>query len=821
MTEHRVDVDVASLEAARASLMTFAEQLTQHAAAVAVAPAELGGSWTGSAATAVAAEMTALARQCERFAPCFTEAAAAVGTFIVAAQEAQEAVTALNRQREQAVADSAATIARAEKVHRATVAELGTGVGIDASAHGALGQADSTLDRTSGQAADTLRWTLKAIDASHQEAVTTLRAAAGTLGSALTAATVVPVPDQTVRACLDGGPTESVVRALRLEAAARLGDDLPLVGQRHEQGLDLFTSRAQADAEAARLIGVFDAGIDDGRLSAANLTLLERYQTNPWFAAAMMNRMGPAGVAGLPARIANAVTSYHQWHPMDTAQDAERFDRFRVDGKRLVTAIAGTLSTASHDPQLADGFAEHVVEEAVSTHGAAFGLSVLLHRGGRFDAGFATTVAEGIYHAERTADISPFWRPMAELGDGTSYRLFTDEPGSDGWFDPMTGVAQMLARDPATAQTFLLGSDEADGEENRLRYLTADRAWDTCDDGTAFGHLIEAATTRLRDHGEPPGTSPGYRSAQIASQFLHDLPYGNGRGWGADSYQIYDGLTPAVGTVLAAYINDVQRGLTGRGEGSGVFQVDDPHLPGAQSYGIMLDGSRTYQLLEAVMGDTDAFRSVTAAQHTLAQQQLAYTADQLHDPPPGMDREEARSAWMQAITNNSQLWGSTMSAANAADIDGAVADDARVTALQDLAGAATGAIPVPGGKAVELLFSTASGTIFGGDYTDYEGQARVEANRTQLAGEITMEDLVAATAAAHHLFDTDAALEASAPNVPPDSPGYFLRPDGTLIPWTQMTELQQQEYQVWLGSGPLQDEQTRISSNIDNAIEGP
>jgi hypothetical protein len=366
----------------------------------------------------------------------------------------------------------------------------------------------------------------------------------------------------------------------------------------------------------------------------------------------------------------------------------------------------------------------------------------------------------------------------------------------------------MLARDPATAQTFLLAPDAPGGTDpaaTRVHFLTAVRDWTASDDGVSYGHLVTAATTQLRDHdGEG---SVGYRSAQIAALYLHELPA-----------TVPTGLQPATGRVIAAYINDVQRSQASSEQAGGIYGEDDAHLPGPRAYGATLDWRDTNRALRAVMGNDEAFRSVTAAQQALTQQELAHTAEAVRRAPPGPVRIDALESWRGAIDGNALLWGATMDAANLAHIDDGQAADARAQALQDLAAAATSIIPIPGGKAVEFAFGQAHDHVFSQAPAHHEADERQDANYTVRLTGRAVRDMMTTSAAAHHLLDPGAALNQHQPREPPGSSDSFLRLDGTLIPRDQMTVHQQNVYEAWLVDAFI-PERIQISTQIRKGME--
>jgi hypothetical protein len=244
-----------------------------------------------------------------------------------------------------------------------------------------------------------------------------------------------------------------------------------------------------------------------------------------------------------------------------------------------------------------------------------------------------------------------------------------------------------------------------------------------------------------------------------------------------------------------------------------------PSSESPQSYGARSDWRDSEWLLKAVMGNDEAFKSVMAAQQALSQQQLDHTAAAVQNSVPGTHRARALIEWNGTISDNALLWGATMDAANLAHIEGGQAADARTQALQQLAAAATSTIPVPGGTAIEFLFSQARDHAFSQPLSHHEADKRLDANYNIRLTEHLVRDLAVTSAANHHLLDTGAALANYHPDQPTDSAHDFQRPDGTILPRDQMTLHQQDAYSEWLRSY-FMGQQNDISLNIRKGIEG-
>jgi hypothetical protein len=312
---------------------------------------------------------------------------------------------------------------------------------------------------------------------------------------------------------------------------------------------------------------------------------------------------------------------------------------------------------------------------------------------------------------------------------------------------------------------------------------------------------VVAASTRYRDHGGEG--SPGYRSAQIASQFLEDLPYGSPDDQHPDAYRLPADLRDSTGVILGAYINDVRRSLSGNsGQLGAVWTVAEGGLPGTQAYGLTLPTVKAAQLLTVVLGDREALRSVIAAQQLFTRQQFDYAAGLLNGADPTINRAEAKALWGNAVESNSRLAGSILQAANADREADAAAHDARVKdnldLLSKLSSAATSFIPLRGGPFTEIALGEAKELVFNQGLTDYQGIARNQAASSGIVLEAQLVDLVATTGYANHLYHNGVFGTGGIPHVEPTDPGYFLDQAGKLIPWTHMTRIQQDTYINWV-----------------------
>jgi hypothetical protein len=585
--------------------------------------------------------------------------------------------------------------------------------------------------------------------------------------------------------------------ALALRGADQLARFPLLLDPRPRRSPDPIDPAARASA--AGLIDELRDAVGDGWFPPGLLARLERAGADPVLALALVDGLGPDGLLAFPS----GIDQRHQLLAMDARWDPARTPHaFLTDGERAIDALARALALATHHG-LPVRVAGDLVDAATEERGHALGLSVLLGRGGTFDERFALRVADRLYRAERAAGRSPFWRPLAEDGQGRVPSLF----GADHWFDPLTGAFLALAAHPLAAQDLLLA---VDGTGDRLAYLAGGRTWHA-DRGAAFGGLIEAAATVHRDLD--PGTgSPGYRSALVATRFLDALPYHEG-GWrllrdGDPGYRLYPGLVPAVGTVLATYAADVRETPHRRSPGGEVWTRPLDRLPaGAQAHGITLEPTRLRLLLEAVAHDEDAFASMVAAHQLLTRMELTEVATGI---APGTTRAEALDALVAPLRRNAEYAGMLLHAGNLVELEAGAAADARVRTIGRLAEQGVG-LATPGGPITKAVLGQVTSAVTGDlATTSAHGQtARQHARAAVHLERALLTDLTYGVL-------LDAGWYAPGGPLADDRPvevGFLA--DGRLVPVADLGPDARQAYDAWrAGSG-----NAALEADIDDALD--
>ncbi|MGL5828769.1 MAG: hypothetical protein ACRC0L_04275, partial [Angustibacter sp.] len=224
-----------------------------------------------------------------------------------------------------------------------------------------------------------------------------------------------------------------------------LSPELQLMRRYHEEGFGLFTSPEDAQAEARRIAALRNADVE---LSPADRELLARAAKNRWFSHTYAVERGARNMAGAASSAAADVCGLKDRIP---PVSKEELAAFQAEQEQIIDAEAMALSTASGT--LGPEFAQKLVDLALVDKGAAYGVSVIMHRGGDFAPVFEDVLTEGIYQADRHGGKAGKWG-YSDPGNLLFPSAWVPLYGQVGWADPMTGVLAMKSRDPAEAQRF-------------------------------------------------------------------------------------------------------------------------------------------------------------------------------------------------------------------------------------------------------------------------------------------------------------------------------------------------------------------------------
>jgi hypothetical protein len=409
----------------------------------------------------------------------------------------------------------------------------------------------------------------------------------------------------------------------------------------------------QDSAEAVKLAAL--ARTDPGKLSNDQLIrlnlLLELHDNNPYFAEQFATGLGPAATVKFYATLTDP--RQFEVNPRSgSALSPDLKQREKLLGT-LENSLGTTLATASNgdDPamrqwqktmislggkDLGDGAQYHVygfqVMSDLMRHGS-YGTAFLKSYGTALVAFEKTNTADVVGGLQRRVvqkDALPWEQPGMNL-----VRLHYGA-GNDGGSDPMTGYMEALGHNPAASTAFFK-------DQKNFDYLTETRTWPedyATDDAKtiagykSLGHALESATMGSPYDADPPSLHRTKDTAAVMTEVVNR--YGQPATGtdtaktspsGADLLAREPGLAPSLGRMTAAYIDDVDWGLTGD-ETLNVFSEDD----GGRAHGDRANFSQDN--LEGFLGtlghNDDAYRIVTNAQQ-------AYSTSVLNAHPPRFD----------------------------------------------------------------------------------------------------------------------------------------------------------------------------------------
>ncbi|GAB3678615.1 hypothetical protein GCM10028814_12210 [Angustibacter aerolatus] len=682
-------------------------------------PGEIGTAWTGTAATAVKSEMTGLGDKTKQFAPKFTEAAEAIGTFVTAVHTCQSTIDTLNRQWDQYNQDCTDAINRAKTQHDTTVG------GLDDGDTAGKQTADSDLGVARGRAADALRYQLQGLQYGYTEAVSTLRTAAKALGDALEGAVVLAVPDETVRDYKAGGDVSGLLSSLRRAGVDALGDELHLP---HDK---------QSQADGADAAEAFNDFADTGPHTDAELqAMLDRFHiSDEAFRQGFLDDLDPQALVFLQ-RVAHMGAS-SEGNAKKYGEVITAISQMMAQGSNVATQ--GTYPVR-HD--FYDDWQQAAQDMDVTDSGEAeLFIAEVLQAGqgdpATWDSALATQIAR---------DTIAFERRKTEESGGTftwgdilrgGYDVMPTQAARDitpnaGQADALQLVFDALGKDPVAAQDTLLDSDGG-VDHDLLHYLYGGRSaggnaytW-----GDALGGTLEAATSYVGPGGE--GTR-NYDSADIVQDMVHWY------GTHPDRYPIT--MDQHVVDILSHHIQAVNYAGSGA-EGP----VSGNHADGLLEYQRIalanLDKGDLANLLKNVFGEdyyaqhgehADPSKGFPMYQQLSAAQQAAFRRDFLEitgADPFDQGRLEALAHQQGSAQNDMALNLRDALKAQGASADQADAD--AKAAFDFVLGLGIDQLPMDklggpagslGGAAIDAIKDGALNAIFP-DH-DYEGQANSE-----------------------------------------------------------------------------------------------
>ena len=437
--------------------------------------------------------------------------------------------------------------------------------------------------------------------------------------------------------------------------------------------------REQDPADLARI----------GQLQA----LMERYATDSTVMRTMYTDLGPDGVIELTVDVG-----------------AVGFDRIREGASTLpaLHLLHQGLETATRAMGQDDarafgrGLADATVMGFVLNRTSAF---TFLTYDSEMNAFALMGAADRIGEAERDGPLHPGYWQNATSGRPSFNLLgaaFPDGALTNDYLDPMEGVFDSLAKDPAMVLDYF--TDESVGGA-RMSFWLQQRDWGV-DSFETIGRIVDEAAT------DPAILGGGIESQQnaslLASGAVHHLSKNEAFGlndgdWGGT------GASENLAHLLAVYMPGVDvasrlasPNVTPPATAAYLSDALGRNLPMTPVFDI----AAVQELVGVVARDDDAFEMLRGGVSGY-QQQLLAEAVHCVTPP------DHSSKVSDVLLESARIEGLFAHAVGAGSIEDAAYDDARAQAWVDLATGVVGAVPVPGGPVVGFLAEQAIGQVSG------------------------------------------------------------------------------------------------------------
>ncbi|MFI6927263.1 hypothetical protein ACIBIZ_45535 [Nonomuraea spiralis] len=528
-----------------------------------------------------------------------------------------------------------------------------------------------------------------------------------------------------------------------------------------------------------------------GGLTKETLDLLEKHQHDPYFAVAFFKEMPPKELKVLLTNLylKHRGSAEKPWGKASLSSPV-------MDGvARALSVTLGTASRGVGEMKLPKSY----VDELLSTDDLLSDTVVdELLRYGTFDDAFLREIANKVFDNAK--------KPPSQQEDIIRFGA---------------GLAAALANNARVAQDFF-----TDPARKPLSFLMRDNRWGHSSGD--LGRAIEAATTRFRDHGQPPGSSRGYKSALIASWAAHFWSDPRAQANLPDTRQ-------SAARVFSAYMSDVHRAaITGFPEPMGVNpQPDsDPNLPGKQPYGAMFDGGAVKTAMTWAFKDPQALQITVEGHGEYSTKVLdvqgrtiregvdaAFTEWRINNP--NASKDEQRSYHQKLLTDNmnsnpGNLFNAQSSAlskslylivdaGNLTNINEADQKDERRKAFKDGVSRTLKLALTPTGDWVVAGYEFLEGPVSDSIKTTEGKEARSKGEETLRESQRLFKDVTANAMMRYGLFGDGSTKGSTHPhaseNYAKGSPSDFLVKD-EILPRSQMTWQQKFAYNQWLKSPP-------------------
>lgn len=570
---------------------------------------------------------------------------------------------------------------------------------------------------------------------------------------------------------------------------------------------------ASAKSVADQLRKAVKAAINEQEpLSRETLDLLEKHQHDPYFAVAFAKEMPPKELKAL-------LRDLYLRHRGSLSKDWTKPSSSSVMD-RLARALSVTLGTASRgvgEMRLPKNY----IDELIDTDDDAMSVRMAdeLLRYGTFDDAFLRGVANKVF------DIAS--KPPSQR---------------QGIIQFGPGLAAALANNARVAQDFF-----TDPVRKPLSFLMRNNFWGSGGGSRELGRAIEAATTRFRDHGQPPSGSRGYKSALIASWAVHFWSDPRAQTNLPDTRQ-------SAARVFSAYMSDVHR-ISGSSnkESMGVTELEDPdpNLPGIQPYGALFDRDAVKKVMTWAFKDPNALRTVAEAHGEYSVKVFDAQGNDIkgkidsafnawHSNHPTATNSEQR-AYRQKLLSDGMTGGiGDLFNARVYDLSKSlffVVDAGNLTNIQeaDRRDAANKALKDAFTRTLKLALTPAGDWVVSGyefleenvsDHVKFtEGQAaRDKAVDNLVESQNLFKDLTVDAMMRHGLFGDEKTPGTTHPhafgNYAKDSVGDFIA-NGQIIPRSEMNPAQAFAYDEWLRRSAASGLFRRVDNSVWEGFQRP
>jgi hypothetical protein len=341
-------------------------------------------------------------------------------------------------------------------------------------------------------------------------------------------------------------------------------------------------SDQQGQVSGYQAADLFKQAMNGDRGALADLLRYQDYATNPWFAKALLEKLGPIDFVKLPVQLARLLRGDINDHSKNLNVNAE--------DTRAALALLGKALAVGTRP-LTNGYTgDQFLKELQTAGRTGFppggpnyvgyqGLSAILEATGgtvRYSEAFMRTVGRDMIDHARANEASG-WKPTPDVADLTDIGTLLDQPGhaDSSTGDYLTGLLTVAGATRESSQA-LLDHTPPGAKTTNLYYLLHDRreAWGATDRGAALGQTIKAATVGHDDVSDRLFIELYRTLGKDILQFVHyktdntlGIPAGTiGKLRTDDDRAKLDqlsGLRSAIGDVLLSRIDDISLTLYG------------------------------------------------------------------------------------------------------------------------------------------------------------------------------------------------------------------------------------------------------------------